>query len=418
MCPPVAGGLTSAEEGRSTAPGGTLAEQDPRRKHGPATKLAAPMIRAGVGLSTQRTRGARPTRPWRRRWRRACEPDAALLLATPDHGAGMASLLAAAGDALGTRTVVGATRPRGDRIGPGARGRPRAVAVLAIEGLEAARLPARGRPAATSRRAAEEIAARLGGAPRPEDLVVLLPDPRAVHLHALLGAARDRLWLRRRSSERAPRPLDASAPLQWCGREVDDGRASRVSCCAARASPRVGVTQACRPGVRAADGHARPGPLDPRARRAPRARRLPRGRARPAGRGPAPRGGLRARRAAARRRDARSRPAATWSATSRASRWRSALWRSPRRSRSATSIAFVQRDPATAREDLKAMLAQLRERAAGLRPLLRLLRARRVVLRRAGPRGRLPRAELRQRAAGRACSARARSDRSPAAPSC
>ena len=79
-------------------------------------------------------------------------------------------------------------------------------------------------------------------------------------------------------------------------------------------------------------------------------------------------------------------------------------------------IAFVQRDPASAREDLKAMLGAAARAGAGLRPLLRLLRARRVVLRRARARGRLPRAELRQRAARRAASAPARSGRSPAAP--
>jgi small ligand-binding sensory domain FIST len=318
--------------------------------------FAGLMIRAGVGLSTRVDAREAAEEAIAAAVAGGVRADGALLLATPGHGAGMDALLAAATDALGTHTVVGAqvhgVLGAGQELEGG-----QAVAVLAIEGLEMHGLlleAGLGEEAA----AAEEIAARLGDAPRAEDLVVLFPDPRAVHLHALLEGMRHELAPARIVGAGAA-SLDASGPLQWCGREAATGAVAAAVLRGARA-PRVGVTQACRPSsplltVTRAQGHwileldGRPaldvyrevarGPLAEDLRRAAAfvLAALPRDADEPL----APGGYL-------------VRNVAGFALEERALAIPEALVPGDR-------VAFVHRDPAAARDDLKAMLAQLRE---------------------------------------------------------
>ena len=93
-------------------------------------------------------------------------------------------------------------------------------------------------------RLGDEIAARLGE-PRAEDLVVLLPDPQAVPLHALLAGARDALGPASIVGAGAA-ARDSGTALQWCGRDLAEGAVAGLVIRGKR-PPRVAVTQACRP---------------------------------------------------------------------------------------------------------------------------------------------------------------------------
>jgi small ligand-binding sensory domain FIST len=169
--------------------------------------------------------------------------DAAILWTGPADAESVPDLLAAAVDVLGSEVVVGATahgiltRER-EHVGE------RAVAVLAASGLEAQPFllaDVAGAEAA----AGEEIAARLGGAAREQDLVVLFPDPRTLDPEALLGELGRRLAPARIVGAGSADPL-SGAPLQWCGREVASGAVAGIVL--RTASPaRIGITQACRP---------------------------------------------------------------------------------------------------------------------------------------------------------------------------
>jgi small ligand-binding sensory domain FIST len=314
------------------------------------------MIRAGIGLSTQPDARRAAEEAVAAARAGGLRPDGALLLATPAYGADMDALLAAASGGLGTATVVGAqvhgVLGSGQEVEGG-----HGLAVLAVEGLELHGFlleTGLGEEAAV----AEEIAARLGDAPRPEDLVVLFPDPRSVHLHALLEGLRKQLGPAQIVGAGAA-TLDASGPLQWCGREAATGAVAGLLLRGARA-PRIGVTQACRPSsplltVTRTQGHwileldGRPaldvyrevarGPLAEDLRRAAAfvLAALPRDAENPL----APGGYL-------------VRNVAGFALEERALAIPEALV-------PGDQIAFVHRDPASAREDLKAMLSQLRE---------------------------------------------------------
>jgi small ligand-binding sensory domain FIST len=201
------------------------------------------MLRAGVGLSTRSDPLRAADEAAGSALAAGLRPDAALLLATPEHAAGMGPLLEAAGDALGTRTVVGATVHgvigSGQEIEGGA-----AVALLAVQGIEACGLLLADTPG-DERGTAEEIAAALGGPPRAEDLVVLLPDPRSVDLPALLTAAHEALGPARIVGAGAA-PLASGDALQWCGRRFESGALAALVL-RSSAPARIGVTQACRP---------------------------------------------------------------------------------------------------------------------------------------------------------------------------
>ncbi|MEE9608649.1 MAG: FIST N-terminal domain-containing protein [Myxococcota bacterium] len=169
--------------------------------------------------------------------------DAALLFATPAYAATMPELLDAAVETLGTEAVVGASGH--GVVGSGAEHEGGAcVAVLAQSGLEAQPflLPdLRGEEA----EAGEEIAARLGGPPRPEDLVVVLPDPRGLRAEPLLQGLQKALGPARLVGAGAGDPI-SGPPLQWLGRRIESGALAGIALRGGR-PPRIGVTQACRP---------------------------------------------------------------------------------------------------------------------------------------------------------------------------
>jgi len=202
------------------------------------------MIRAGVGTSTQaeaRSAGAQAAAA-------ALEgvgggAQAAILFAGPGHSDDVSLLLDAVVSELGTEAVVGASAH-----GVIARGceyeQESAAVVLAWSGLEA--LPflisdVGGDPLA----ACEELAARLEGSARPEDLVVVLPDAHSFDLGAFLPGLREALGPAQVVGAGAADPL-SGASLQWCGRVVASGGIAGVVLRGAH-PPRIGVAQACRP---------------------------------------------------------------------------------------------------------------------------------------------------------------------------
>jgi small ligand-binding sensory domain FIST len=170
-------------------------------------------------------------------------PDVAILWTGPGTAQALPALLDAAIGALGTTAVVGATAhgilaPDREHVGEAA------VVVLAASGLEAHPFlipEVAGREAA----AGEEIVARLGGEPRPEDLIVLFPDPRTLDAAALLAelgrVAGDAQVVGAGSAD----PI-SGVPMQWCGRELATGGLAGIALRGSRPA-RVGVTQACRP---------------------------------------------------------------------------------------------------------------------------------------------------------------------------
>jgi small ligand-binding sensory domain FIST len=199
------------------------------------------MIRAGAGLSTARDPRAAAEEAAGAALAGAERADAALLFATPGFG-GMRELLEAAVACLGTPDVVGASAQGVMAGGVDCEDRP-AVAVLALSGLDAVSFLLSD-VSGDELSAGEEIASRLGGS-RPEDLVVLLPDPGSIRPEPLIqGAAR---WLGPASivGAGAVDPLSAT-PLQWCGGRIETGALAGLVLRAPRRA-RIGVTQACRP---------------------------------------------------------------------------------------------------------------------------------------------------------------------------
>jgi len=170
-------------------------------------------------------------------------PDAAFLFAGAEHAGELDDLLDTAVATLGTEAVVGAT-------GHGVLGAGReiegsaGVAILALSGCESVPFLVSDL-AGHEESAAAEIAATMGGPPRAEDLIVLLPDPTALHLETALEGIRERLAPATVVGAAAADPV-GDAPLQWCGRRRERGGLAGMVLRGAR-PPRVGVTQACRP---------------------------------------------------------------------------------------------------------------------------------------------------------------------------
>jgi len=200
-------------------------------------------MRAGAGISAARSARAAAEEAVEAALAGALRADSALLFVGAGFGDELPELLDAAIACLGTEAVVGA-------MGHGVLGCGReiedaaAVAVLAQSGLEAHPFlisDLAGDEAA----AGAEIAAQLGGPTRPEDLIVLLPDPGALRADALLAGIRSRLEPALAVGAGAA-DLIPGAPLQWCGRRRERGGLAGMVLRASR-PPRIGVTQACRP---------------------------------------------------------------------------------------------------------------------------------------------------------------------------
>jgi small ligand-binding sensory domain FIST len=201
------------------------------------------MLRTGVGLSTQsdvRSAGREAAEAALAAVGRA---DAALLLATPAHAGELPGLLAAVSDVLQTRAVVGASFHGILGQGREHEGGP-AVAVLAESGSPAAPflIPELSGDEAL---AGEQIAELLGGAPRAEDLVIALPDPRALRPEPLLEGLARALGDATVVGAGAMGAL-ADPPLQWCGERVESGALAGLVLRGTKRA-RIGVTQACRP---------------------------------------------------------------------------------------------------------------------------------------------------------------------------
>jgi small ligand-binding sensory domain FIST len=202
------------------------------------------MLRAGVGLSDHadaRTAGAQAAEA--ALGALSGRAEAALLFAAPGYGDELPALLAAAGDALGTQRLAGATIHGVLAAGREHVGGP-LVAVFAASGLAAEPFlipDLRGE----ERHAGEQIAALLGDAPRAEDLVIVLPDPRALEPAPLLAGLREALGAATVVGAGAMGALSDS-PLQWAGRRIESGALAGMVLRASK-PPRVGVTQACRP---------------------------------------------------------------------------------------------------------------------------------------------------------------------------
>jgi len=199
------------------------------------------MIRAGVGISTDADGPAAVEQAALAALAGTGPPDLAILFATPAYPTGIERLLAAAVDALGTSAVVGASAH--GVLGAGIESESQAsVSVLALAGVEAVPFLIR-EVRGEEQRIGVEIADRIPGGPRSEDLVVILPDPRLDTL-ALVRGLDPALRPARVVGAGAGDPV-ANTPVQWLGREVETEAVAGVALRGRRV--RVGVTQACRP---------------------------------------------------------------------------------------------------------------------------------------------------------------------------
>ena len=146
-------------------------------------------------------------------------------------------------DVLGTRCLVGGLAH--GVIGAGQEDEGTSgVSVLAVAGLDARSVwipDLEGQEEVV----ADELLAQIGGAPRPEDLVVLVPDPRALRAEPLVAGVWDAVGPAGVVGAGAADPV-SEAPLVWCGREAEGGALAGLVLRGA-SGLRVGVTQACRP---------------------------------------------------------------------------------------------------------------------------------------------------------------------------
>ena len=201
------------------------------------------MLRTGVGLSTRSEARAAGREAAEAALAAVGRAEGALLFATPAHAAELSDLLAAAADVLGTRVLVGASVHGMLAAGREHEGGP-AVAVLAEAGVPAEPFlfeDLSGEEAL----AGEQIAALLSHAPRAEDLVIVLPDPRALRPEPLLEGLARALGDATVVGAGAMGAL-SDPPLQWCGERVESGALAGLVLRGSK-PPRIGVTQACRP---------------------------------------------------------------------------------------------------------------------------------------------------------------------------
>ncbi len=199
------------------------------------------MIRAGVGFSAGLDGPLAVEQAASAALAGSGGADLAILFATPAFAAGVEPLLRAAIDALGTSAVVGASAH--GVLGAGIECENKAsVSILALSGIEAEPFlipDARGDESEIG----AEIASRISGGPRCEDLVVILPDPR-LDTVALVRGLDSALRPAHVVGAGAADPF-SNSPAQWVGGKVESESVAGV---VLRGSGvRIGVTQACRP---------------------------------------------------------------------------------------------------------------------------------------------------------------------------
>jgi small ligand-binding sensory domain FIST len=199
------------------------------------------MIRAGVGISKELDGPAAVEQAASAALAGVGCADLAILFATPAAPASIEPLLEAAVDVLGTSAVVGASAHGVLGAGIEYEGQV-SVSVMALSGIEAEPFlipDARG----DESQIGAEIAARISGGPRREDLAVVLPDPR-LDTAALVRGLDSALRPAHVVGAGAADPF-SNSPAQWVGRQFEaESVAGVVLRCG---DVRVGVTQACRP---------------------------------------------------------------------------------------------------------------------------------------------------------------------------
>lgn len=229
----------------------------PSGKVGFAEALQYPrqMLRAGVGISSESSPRVAAEEATRCALAGSSGADAALLFATPGYGSELSELIDTVMGNLGTKAIVGATAHGVMGAGLDYEG-GKAVSVLALSGLEshAFIIPDL---VADETGVVDEIVARLGGRPQSQDLIVLLPDPRGIS-SALLARIREECAPALVVGAGAADPV-SEKPLQWCGLDIESGALAGMVVRGSKV-PRIGVTQACRPitellRVTRAEGH-------------------------------------------------------------------------------------------------------------------------------------------------------------------
>jgi len=168
--------------------------------------------------------------------------EAALLFATASYGSSLPTMVEAAVAALGTEAVVGSTA-HGVMSG-GREEEGQGVGVLVLGGMEAHPflVPELRRNGAA---AGAEIVHAVGRPPDERDLVLLLPDAAGADLAGLVAAVRAAVAPATIVGAGAAQPLEAPS-LQWWGRELAAGALAGLVL-RGDAPPRIGVTQSCRP---------------------------------------------------------------------------------------------------------------------------------------------------------------------------
>jgi small ligand-binding sensory domain FIST len=200
------------------------------------------MLRAGIGISTRAEARAAAVEAAEAALAGSGGAGAALLFATPGYAAELPALLATAAEVLGTGAVVGASVHGVIHAGREHEGGP-AVGVLAQSGLSAIPFLLRDIQGDEAH-AGEQIAGLIGAAPRAEDVVIVLPDPRSLRPEPLLEGLRRALGPALVVGAGAMDALSDS-PLQWCGARIESGALAGLVL-RGELPPRVGVTQACR----------------------------------------------------------------------------------------------------------------------------------------------------------------------------
>ena len=230
---------------------------------------SATMLKAGVGLACLSPKGAEAgvgrietPEAGRAALERALggaldqagSADSALVFVTPGGVLDLPEILDITVSVLGTEAVVGATS-----FGVMAGGRELeavpSVAVLVQSGVESEPFLISDLQR-DSAGVGEEIAAHIGSAPRPGDLVILLPDPHALDPRPVLDGIRDALGPAIVVGAGAGDPV-ADHPQQWMGSRVETGALAGMVLRTDGAA-RIGVTQACRPVLDRFPGRADP----------------------------------------------------------------------------------------------------------------------------------------------------------------
>jgi small ligand-binding sensory domain FIST len=201
------------------------------------------MWSAGAGFSTEREGEVAAREAAVRAGAAAGGADAALLFVGPAHRDAAREIVAAVCAELGTSRVVGGLAHGVIGAGQEQEG-GFGVSVLAVRGLDAEPFWVPDL-AGNEELAAEELAERLSGGTNERDLVVLIPDPRALQPDALLARVREVVGSAAVVGAGAGDPM-SDAPLVWCGAEIGGGALTGLVLRGARAR-RIGVTQSCRP---------------------------------------------------------------------------------------------------------------------------------------------------------------------------